>query len=190
MEKETRLQKLLKQYPYFSRHFGSQALWLLTVSNEEMDNIVLSPARLQTVLALLANWTSPKVLESIFGETMGKAISIDEANRLFDFANIKPLPCETPGRGGEDSGNPSIPALEQNTTLWYQNDLPVKANAEEKIKAAFNIEAKAVDFADSRTKEIIDDDVCKATHGLIPHLETEIDDYILALIVDTCIFLI
>ena len=188
MERETRIQELFKQYPNFSKRFGSQVLERLTASNNEMDNIVLSPARLQAMLALLANWDSPITLETIFGETMGKTINIDEANRLFDLANIKPLPSGMLGNGDEDTRTTSIPTLEQHTTLWYQKDLKVKANAEEKIKATFHIGAKAIDFADSRTKGIIDEYVRKSTHGLIPHLDTEFDDFTLALIVDILYF--
>lgn len=64
---------------------------------------------------------------------------------------------------------------EQQTTLWHKEDLAVNKEAVEKIKTAFNACTKAIDFAAPDAKQIIDEDVCKATHGLIEHLDPQID---------------
>ena len=121
--------------------------------------------------------------------TVSEVISLDEANMLFDFTNIKPVPCKDYIMKDEYGNSISlIPILEQQTTLWHNKDMTVKEKAIEKIKSAFNACEKAVDFADEKTKELIDKDVCDATHGLIPHLDTVIDASILALIVDILYF--
>ena len=90
----------------------------------------------------------------------------------------------------DDYGNliPTVPAVEQQTTLWHKENLAVNKEAVEKIKTAFNACTKAIDFAAPKAKQIIDDDVCKATHGLIEHLDTQINASVLAMLVDVLYF--
>ena len=187
MEKETQLQEIFRLHRNCSARFGGHVLRLLLENGN--GNIAISSARLQAVLVLLANWTTPEIRKRIFDMAVSEVISLDEANMLFDFANIKPVPYKDYIIKDEDGNSISlIPTLEQQTTLWHNKDMTVKKKAIEKIKSAFNACEKAVDFADEKTKALIDKDVCDATHGLIPHLDTVIDASILALIVDILYF--
>ncbi len=164
-------------------------LRLLLGDSDGKENIVLSPSRLQTVFVLLANWTTPEMRKRILDMTVSEAINIDEANMLFDFANVKPISDDNSVCRDEEGNLIShVPTVEQQTTLWYKDGLAVKTEAVEKIMSAFNACLNAVNFADSKTKDMIDENVCKATHGLIEHLDTDIDASILALLVDILYF--
>ena len=189
MEKETQLQEIFRLYRNCSARFGGHVLRLLLEKSNGNYNVAFSPVRLQAVLVLLANLTTSEIRKRILDMAVSEVISIDEANMLFDFANIKPVPYKDYTMKDEYGNSISlIPTLEQQTTLWHNKDMAVKKKAFEKIKSAFNACEKAVDFADERTKVLIDKDVCNATHGLIPQLDTDIDASILALIVDILYF--
>ncbi len=189
MEKETKLQEILRLHRDYSARFGGHVLQLLMEYGDGKENLALSPARLQAVLVLLANWSTPEIRKRILDMAVSEVMSLEEANILFDFANIKPLPHEDFVLRDE-YGNPvsMVPAVEQQTTLWHKEDLTVNMEAVEKIKTEFNACVKPINFAAPEAKQVIDEDVCKATHGLIEHLDTQIDSYILALLVDVLYF--
>ncbi len=189
MTNETKLKEILRLHQDCSARFSSHVLRLLMEQGEGRENIALSPARLQAVLILLANWTTPEIRRRILDMAVNERISLEEANIIFDFANIKPLPHDVFVLRDED-GNPvpMVPALEQQTTLWHKENLTVNKDAVEKIKSAFNACTKAIDFASPEAKNIIDKDVCEATHGLIEHLNTQINASILAMLVDVLYF--
>ena len=189
MEKETQLQEIFRLHRNCSARFGGHVLRLLLESGNGNYNVAFSPVRLQAVLVLLANWTTPEKRKRILDMAISEVISLDEANILFDFANINPVPYKDYIMKDEEGNSISlVPTLEQQTTLWHNKDMAVKKKTVEKVMSAFNISVKAVDFADEKTKVLIDKDVCNATHGLIPHLDTVIDASILALIVDILYF--
>ena len=189
MANETKLQEILRLHRDCSARFGEHVLRLLIENGDGKENIALSPARLQAVLILLANWTAPKIRKQILEQAVSDVMTLEEANILFDFANIKPLPHDdfVPR---DENGNPIplVPAVEQQTTLWHKEDLAVNEEAVGKIKSAFNACTKAIDFAAPDAKQIIDEEVCKATHGLIEHLDTQIDESVLAMLVDVLYF--
>lgn len=173
----TQLQEIFRLYWNCSARFGGRVLRLLMENGDGKKNIVVSPTRLQAVLVLLANWTTPEIRKQILDMAVSEVISIDEANRLCDFTNVKPsAPVSL------------IPTLEQQTTLWHKDGLKAKKNAIAKTQSAFNVYTKAVDFSDEKTKALIDEEVCSASHGLIQHLDTDIDASMLALIVDILYF--
>ena len=184
-----RLQETLRQHRDCSARFGGHVLRLLMENGDGKENIALSPARLQAVLVLLANWTTPEIRKRILDMAVSEVLSIEEANVLFDFSNIKPLPHDDLVLR-DDYGNPipMVPAVEQQTTLWHKENLTVNKEAVEKIKTTFNACTKAIDFAAPEAKQIIDEDVCKATHGFIEHLDTQIDTSVLAMLVDVLYF--
>lgn len=130
MELETKLQEILKLHGDFSARFCGRVLQLLMENSDSKENIALSTARLQAVLVLIANWTTPEIREQILSMAVGENITLDEANLLFDFANVKPIPDENVIIW-DDDGNPVslTPTLEQQTTLWYKNGLTIKENA-------------------------------------------------------------
>lgn len=189
MVQKTKLQEILKLHGDFSARFCGHVLQLLMENSDSKENIALSTARLQAVLVLIANWTTPEIRKQILSMAVGENITLDEANLLFDFANVKPIPDENV-IVWDDDGNPVslTPTLEQQTTLWYKNGLTFNENAIEKMKSAFNACARAVNFADPKTKDIIDKTVRKATHDLIPHLDANIDALTRSLIVDILYF--
>ena len=189
MANETKLQEILRLHRDCSARFGDHVLRLLMENGDGKENIALSPVRLQAVLVLLANWTTLEIRKRILDMAVSEVMTLEEANLLFDFANIKPLPHDDLVLR-DDYGNPipTVPAVEQQTTLWHKEDLAVNKEAVEKIKTAFNACTKAIDFAAPDAKQIIDEDVCKATHGLIEHLDTQIDASVLAMLVDLLYF--
>lgn len=184
-----RLQEILRMHRECSARFGGHVLRLLMENGDGKENIALSPARLQAVLVLLANWTTPEIRKRILDLAVSEVMSLEEANVLFDFSNIKPLPHDDLVLR-DDYGNPipTVPAVEQQTTLWHKENLTVNKEAVEKIKTTFNACTKAIDFAAPEAKQIIDEDVCKATHGFIEHLDTQIDASVLAMLVDVLYF--
>ena len=184
-----KLQEILRLHRDCSARFGGHVLRLLMENGDDKENIALSPARLQAVLVLLANWTTPEIRKRILDMAVSEVMSLEEANVLFDIANIKPLPHDDFVLR-DDYGNPipTVPAVEQQTTLWHKEDLTVNKEAVEKIKTVFNACTKAIDFAAPDAKQIIDENVCKATHGLIEHLDTQINASVLAMLVDVLYF--
>lgn len=184
-----RLQEILRLHRECSARFGGHVLRLLMENGDGKENIALSPARLQAVLVLLANWTTPEIRKRILDLAVSEVMSLEEANVLFDFSNIRPLPHDDLVLR-DDYGNPipTVPAVEQQTTLWHKENLTVNKEAVEKIKTTFNACTKAIDFAAPEAKQIIDEDVCKATHGFIEHLDTQIDASVLAMLVDVLYF--
>lgn len=187
--KRVELQEILRLHRDCSARFGGHVLRLLMENGDSNENIALSPARLQAVLVLLANWTTPEIRKRILDMAVSEVKSLEEANILFDFANIKPLPHDDfVLRDGDGNPISMVPAVEQHTTLWHKENLTVNKEAVEKIKATFNACTKAIDFTAPEAKHAIDEDVCKATHGLIEHLDTEIDASVLAMLVDVLYF--
>ena len=121
-----KLQEILRLHRDCSARFGGHVLRLLMENGDDKENIALSPARLQAVLVLLANWTTPEIRKRILDMAVSEVMSLEEANILFDIANIKPLPHDDFVLR-DDYGNPipTVPAVEQQTTVWYKEDLAV-----------------------------------------------------------------
>ena len=182
------IEEILRLHNDFSTRFNNYVLKSLIEENGDKQNIALSPSRLQAVLVLLANWTTPNNSRWILDQTVSDVIDIKEANLLFNSDNIQPIPHEETFR--DMDGNPiqMIPTIEQQTTLWYKHDLTLNTKAIDNIKDAFHVTVNAVDFSDVNIKNVIDEEVCKGTHGLIDHLDTDIDAAMLALIVDILYF--
>lgn len=182
------IEEILRLHNDFSTRFNNYVLKSLIEENGDKQNIALSPSRLQAVLVLLANWTTPNNSRWILDQTVSDVIDIKEANLLFNSDNIQPIPHEETFR--DMDGNPiqMIPTIEQQTTLWYKHDLTLNTKAIDNIKDAFHVTVNAVDFSDANIKNVIDEEVCKGTHGLIDHLDTDIDAAMLALIVDILYF--
>ena len=97
----------------YSEGFSIKLLKTLLSHNNDDSNIALSPARLQAVLVLLANWSSPSIQREILQHTCIKDITLDGANWLSSCERLKATP--------EDrfaSKENYIPAIEQNTVVW------------------------------------------------------------------------
>ena len=121
-----KLQEILRLHRDCSARFGGHVMRLLLENGDDKENIALSPARLQAVLVLLANWTTPEIRKKILDIAVSEVMSLEEANVLFDIANIKPMPHDDFVLR-DDYGNPipTVPAVEQQTTLWHKEDLVV-----------------------------------------------------------------
>ena len=182
------IEEILRLHKDFSARFNNYVLKSLIEENGDKQNMALSPSRLQAVLVMLANWTTPNNSRWILDQTVSDVIDIKEANLLFNSDNIQPIPHEETFR--DIDGNPiqMVPTIEQQTSLWYKHDLELNTKAIDDIKNVFHVATKAVDFSDTNIKNIIDDEVSKGTHGLIDHLYTDVDAAMLALIVDILYF--
>ena len=182
------IEKILRLYKDYSARFSNYVLKSLIEEIGDKQNIALSPSRLQAILVLLANWTTPNISRWILDQAVSDIIDIKEANSLFNNDNTQPIPHKETFR--DIDGNPiqMVPTIEQQTTLWYKHDLVLNTKAIDNIKNAFHVTANAVDFSDANIKNIIDEEVCKGTHGLIDRLDTDINAAMLALIVDILYF--
>lgn len=181
-------EETLRLHKDFSTRFSNYVLKSLIEENGDKQNIALSPSRLQAILVLLANWTTPNISRWILDQTVSDVIDIKEAKLLFNDDNILPIPHKEVFR--DMYGNPiqMVPTIEQQTTLWHKLDLALNSKAIDDVKNVFHVTTKAVDFSYTNIKNIIDEEVCKGTHGLIDHLDTDIDAAMLALIVDILYF--
>lgn len=167
-------EEILRLHKDYSVRFSNYVLKSLIEENGDKQNIALSPSRLQALLVLLANWTTPNISRWISEQVVSDIIDIEEANSLFNSGNTQPVPHDE--TFCDIDGNPIqiVPTIEQQTTLWYKYDLALNTKAIDNVKDAFNVAVNAVDFSDANIKNIIDEEVCKGTHGLIDHLDTDI----------------
>ena len=58
------IEEILRLHKEYSARFSNYVLKSLIEENGDKKNIALSPSRLQAILVLLANWTTPNVLTS------------------------------------------------------------------------------------------------------------------------------
>ena len=188
MKRKTKLQEILQLYYGCSARFSNYVLKSLIEEIGDKQNIALSPSRLQAVLVLLANWTTPNISRCILDQTVSDVIEVEEANLLFNSDNTQPIPHEETFRDMDENPIQMVPTIEQQTMLWYKHDLALNSKVIDDIKNVFHVATKAVDFSDANIKNVIDEEVCKGTHGLIDHLDTDIDAAMLALIVDILYF--
>ena len=65
MKRKTKLQEILQLYYGCSARFSNYVLKSLIEEIGDKQNIALSPSRLQAVLVLLANWTTPNISRCI-----------------------------------------------------------------------------------------------------------------------------
>lgn len=182
------IEEILRLHKDYSARFSNYVLKSLIEEIGDKKNIALSPSRLQAILVLLANWTTPNISRRILDQVVSDVIDIKEANLLFNSGNTQPVPHKDLFR--DMDGNPiqMIPTIEQQTTLWYKGSLALNTKAIDNIKDTFHVDANAVNFSDANIKNVIDEEVCKGTHGLIDHLDTDINAAMLALIVDILYF--
>ena len=88
------IEEILRLHNDFSTRFNNYVLKSLIEENGDKQNMALSPSRLQAVLLLLANWTTPNNSRWILDQTVSDVIDIKEANLLFNSDNIQPVPHE------------------------------------------------------------------------------------------------
>ena len=170
-------------HPDFSARFANHLLRTLLMCTEADQNISVSPARLQAVMILLANWTSPTIKRTILEQVGNDVITLKEANML----SSKQLLAVSPEEWCREEEN-CVPMIELQTLLWAQKELEVKEDGLNKVIDYFPIILKSVDFMDSELKSKIDGVVEEATHGLIKELDLQITKETIAIITDILYF--
>ena len=163
----------------YSEGLSIKLLKTLLSHNNDDSNIALSPARLQAVLVLLANWASPSIQREILQHICTKDITLEGANWLSSFDRLK----ATPEDWFASKGN-CVPVIEQNTVVWAQKELEVNEEAIAEVADDFIIAVKQVDFRDKDIKAVIDAVIAETTHGLIKQLELQITPETVAIITD------
>ena len=153
------IEEILGLHKDYSARFSNYVLKSLIEEIGYKKNIALSPSRLQAILVLLANWTTPNISRRILDQVVSDVIDIKEANLLFNSGNTQPVPHKDQFR--DMDGNPiqMIPTIEQQTTLWYKGSLALNTKAIDNIKDTFHVDANAVNFSDANTKNVIDEKV-------------------------------
>lgn len=184
MVQDIKFKEALSLHPDYSSRFSYHLLRTLIDMTEDDSNIAISPARLQAVMVLLANWASPIIQRGILERVGNDVITQDEANIL---SSIKLLTI-TPNDWYKNEEGDFVPTIEQQTILWAQKELTVNKDALAMMDDDFSILLKQVDFASSSLKSEIDNTISEATHGLINKLDIEIPQEALALITDILYF--
>lgn len=81
------IEGILRLHKEYSARFSNYVLKSLIEENGDKKNIALSPSRLQAMLVLLANWTTPNISRWILDQAVSDVVDIKEAN-LFFIATI------------------------------------------------------------------------------------------------------
>lgn len=183
MDKNNKFTETLSLHPDYSAKFSNHLLRTLIDIEEKDKNIAISPARLQAVMVMLANWTVPYIQEGILERVGNDAITQKEANVLSD----KNLFNVTPADWCKDSEGDVVPTIEQQAIMWVQKDLEVNKDAIADASDDFALALKQVDFT-TNLSSLIDNAISEATHGLINHLDLEVTNETLALITDILYF--
>lgn len=173
--------EIRQNYPLFSAKFNNRLLELLIEKTKDNGNIAISPSRIQTVLVLLANWSSPKIREKILDVVGSEKMKMDEANVLCDKEHLNVTPWD------EDYKH-CIPTIESQTLLWVKEGLGLDASAINCVSPIFDLSVKYVNFSDPETKIIIDKAVEELSHGLIKEIQTEIQPLAQLLLTDILYF--
>lgn len=170
-------------YPEFSARFSNYLLRLLNENAEDDRNITVSPSRLQAVLVLLANWSTPTIRKHILELVGSDVIDIKEANSLCSKTILDLVPYE---QSYLDEGY--VPKIDLQTLLWKDKQLDVISEALAKVSDDYAITMKDVDFSDPGLKAIIDKTIEEATHGLIKQLDLKLTPDTIAIITDILYF--
>ena len=181
MDKE--FQETLELHSDYSARFANHLLRILIGEAEDEKNIAVSPARLQAVLVLLANWAAQRIRKGILERVGNDVITLKEVN-LLSSKNILSL---TPASWAADEDG-CIPQIELQTLLWAQQELKVEEGAIEKVSDDYPMTLKNVNFKDANLKSIIDNTIDKATHGLIKQLDLPLTKETIAIITDILYF--
>lgn len=173
-------QEILEMYRNFSAKFSNKLLYKL-VDSKGNDNIAISPSRLQNVLVLVANWASPKIRKAILEGIGSEVMEMDEANVL---CNKEHLHLTSWRKGDGDY----IPTIETNTFLWMKKGLELKEDGLSSVSSDFDVALREVDFSQPETRDIINQAVKEASHGLIKEINSDIQPLTQMLLTDILYF--
>lgn len=82
MNKNNKLTEDQGLHPDYSARFSNHLLRTLIDLEEKDKNIAISPARLQAMMVMLANWAVPQIQEGILERVGNDVITQEEANAL------------------------------------------------------------------------------------------------------------
>lgn len=181
MEDNTLLTQTWSKYPNYSVSFSNKLLKTVLHLEDVDSNIVVSPARLQAVLVLIATWASPAIRKQILNCISSGSITIEQAQTLSSSKRVEIKPCNE-FKSILHEG--SYPIIELNTHFWIRKNLEVHREAIDQVIEDYPLFVTQVDFSDPSLKTVIDHTISEATHGLIKELNMEIQPRILALITD------
>lgn len=167
-------------YRNFSVNFSNKLICELVVSEGD-DNIAISPSRLQNVLVLFANWASPQIRKAILGRIGSERMKMDEANALCNKEHLHLVPWE-------EGDKESIPTIETNTFLWIKKGLELKPDGLSCVSSDFDVTLREVDFSLPETRDIINQAVDDASHGLIKEINSKIQPLTQMLLTDILYF--
>jgi len=173
-------QEILEMYRNFSAKFSNKLLYNL-VDSEGNGNIAISPSRLQNVLVLLANWSSPQIRKSILEGIGSEVMEMDEANVLCNKEHLHLTPWK------EGDGD-YIPTIETNTFLWIKKGLELKPDGLACVHSDFDVALREIDFSQPETRDIINQAVDEASHGLIKEINSDIQPLTQMLLTDILYF--
>lgn len=173
-------QEIQEMYRNFSAKFSNKLLYKL-VGSEGNVNIAISPSRLQNVLVLVANWASPQIRKAILEGIGSEVMEMDEANVL---CNKEHLHLTSWKKGDGDY----IPTIETNTFLWMKKGLELKEDGLSSVSSDFDVALREVDFSQPETRDIINQAVNKASHGLIKEINSDIQPLTQMLLTDILYF--
>ena len=173
-------QEILEMYRNFSAKFSNKLLYKL-VDSKGNDNIAISPSRLQNVLVLVANWASPQIRKTILEGIGSEVMEMDEANVL---CNKEHLYLTSWKEGDGDY----IPTIETNTFLWMKKGLELKEDGLSSVSSDFDVALREVDFSQPETKDIINQAINEASHGLIKEINSDIQPLTQMLLTDILYF--
>ena len=172
--------EIQEMYRNFSAKFSNKLLYKL-VGSEGNVNIAISPSRLQNVLVLVANWASNQIRKTILEGIGSEVMEMDEANVL---CNKEHLHLTSWKEGDGDF----IPTIETNTFLWIKKGLELKPDGLASVSSDFDVALKEVDFSQPETRNIINQAVNEASHGLIKEINSDIQPLTQMLLTDILYF--
>lgn len=180
-----RLSKVSHKNPAYSKRFSHDILTLLLKSSTCDKNIVVSPARLQAVMVLIANWAEVSMRNKILTKIGSGLLTLEDANilsskRLVDLTIVDWLKDST------ETDN--LPTIEQQAILWIQNGLQVNESSLKKAAEDFAVSLNHVDFNNPELKSVMDKAISDATHGLIKQLDLQITQDTKAIFADILYF--
>jgi serine protease inhibitor len=108
-------------------------------------------------------------------------MKMDEANALCNKEHLHLVPWE-------EGDKESIPTIETNTFLWIKKGLELKPDGLSCVSSDFDVTLREVDFSLPETRDIINQAVDDASHGLIKEINSKIQPLTQMLLTDILYF--
>lgn len=173
------------KHPEYSKRFSLDILTSLLKSDKRDNNIVVSPARIQAVMVLIAKWADASARDEILTKIGDETLTLDDAIIL----SSKRLTDLTLVDWAENSSETDIlPTIEQQVILWIQNGLQVNERSVKNAAEDFAVSLNHADFNKPELKAEMDKAISDATYGLIKQLDLQITQDTIAVLADILYF--